>query len=195
MWERFYHPNNLHSVGAIEIDHANGLVRKTFSLSHIATHKAWLADSTEDDVTAFFLNDVHWLQKLWSMGLDFIPRLIDVDERRRSYVMPYYGPDILTSHVAARRQHELVSQGITSQIIDHFKAYGLANIYKFNNASINYCLDGKRLVAIDFKWACERDSTSWHRSISDKRQNELHSIETWISKIDPNIVDDLKKLV
>lgn len=194
MWERFIHPDGQRSVGDIEINHALGVVRKTFSLENVARQKPWLADSSDDDCRAFFENDVKWLKVFNDAGADFVPKLLDVDERARSYVIPYLGHDLLVTHVIPGKTSELRGIGFRQQILEQFNLYSDMRIYKYNHAAINHCLVGQRVMVIDFKWASLRDGEC-HRSIPDREYAERWAIDNWMIKLDPGLPDLLHPLI
>lgn len=187
MWEKWYHPDKQHSTGSIEIDRSSNLVRKTYDLASVATHKPWLADTTEEDCTRFFANDVKWLRTMNSIGADFVPKLIDVDESKRSYVLPYLGLDLLLSHVIPKKTDELQKIGIAEQVVEHFKLYKQLDLYKYNHAGINHCLVGNKVMVIDFKWASLRGEDDRHRSLVDPVYAEKYAVENWMVKLDPRL--------
>lgn len=185
MWEVWQHPDKQRSAGSIEIDRSAGLVRKTYSLASVETRKPWLEDTTEADCQRFFENDVHWIRTMEAAGADFVPRLVDVDEASRSYVIPYLGPDLLIGYVIPRRTGDLESIGFRDQVVSHFKLYQSLGMYKYNHAAINHCIVGSRVMVIDFKWASLRDSGPRHRSLADHAYAERYAVENWMVKMDP----------
>ena len=195
MWEQWKHPDNQRSAGSIEIDRAAGLVKKTYGLSSVETAKPWLSDSTEEDCTRFFENDVRWLRAMADAGADFVPRLVDVDEPSRSYVIPYLGDDLLIGHVIPRRTADLSRIGFREQVISHFMLYRELGIYKYNHAAINHCIVGSRVMVIDFKWTSARIGGERHRSLVDPAYAERYAVENWMVKMDPTLPEALLPLI
>ena len=74
---------------------------------------------------------------------------------------------------------------IVDQVIEMFKFFKQHNVYKLNNALSNMTVNGKQLVAFDFKWARKRP---------EGRKEELFSYSEWMSKIDNKLPRMLEKL-
>ena len=68
-----------------------------------------------------------------------------------------------------------------------FKFFKEKNVFKLNNALSNMTMNGNQLVAFDWKWA---------RFRTDKYKDfEVMSYNKWISKIDSDLVEELKCMI
>ena len=126
-------------------------------------------DYKDEDNQSFLKNEVFWLNYLKGK---WVPELLEVGN---NYVVTrYYGRDLIEQKYTPDRQ----------QVIDMFKFFKEKNVFKLNNALSNMTLNGNQLVAFDWKWA---------RFRTDKYKDfEVISYEKWISKIDSDLVEELK---
>ena len=122
-----------------------------------------------EDNQSFLKNEVFWLNYLKSK---WVPELLEVGN---NYVITkYYGSDLIEQKYTPDRQ----------QVIDMFKFFKEKNVFKLNNALSNMTMNGNQLVAFDWKWA---------RFRTDKYKDfEVMSYNKWISKIDSDLVEELK---
>tara|TARA_R110001592_G_scaffold333738_1_gene617698 strand:+ start:75 stop:521 length:447 start_codon:yes stop_codon:yes gene_type:complete len=126
---------------------------------------------TGEDNQTFLRNEVFWLNYLKSK---WVPELLEVGN---NYVITkYYGPDLNTSKVMPDKQ----------QVIEMYKFFKEKNVFKINGSLSNMTMNGNQLVAFDWKWA--RFSTDRYAEF------EFYSYDKWISKIDNELVKELKKI-
>ena len=129
-------------------------------------------DYKDEDNLSFLKNEVFWLNYLKSK---WVPELLEVGN---NYVITkYYGSDLIEQKYTPDRQ----------QVIDMFKFFKEKNLFKLNNALSNMTMNGSQLVAFDWKWA---------RFRTDKYKDfEVMSYNKWISKIDSDLVEELKCMI
>ena len=129
-------------------------------------------DYKGEDNFAFLKNEVFWLNYLKSK---WVPELLEVGS---NYVITrYYGNDLIKQKYMPDKQ----------QVIDMFKFFKEKNVFKLNNALSNMTMNGNQLVAFDWKWA---------RFRTDKYKDfEVMSYNKWISKIDSDLVEELKCMI
>ena len=125
-----------------------------------------------EDNQSFLKNEVFWLNYLKSK---WVPELLEVGN---NYVITkYYGSDLIEQNYTPDRQ----------QVIDMFKFFKEKNVFKLNNALSNMTMNGNQLVAFDWKWA---------RFRTDKYKDfEVMSYNKWISKIDSDLIEELKCMI
>ena len=125
-----------------------------------------------EDNQSFLKNEVFWLNYLKGK---WVPELLEVGN---NYVITkYYGSDLIEQKYTPDRQ----------QVIDMFKFFKEKNVFKLNNALSNMTMNGNQLVAFDWKWA---------RFRTDKYKDfEVMSYDKWISKIDNDLIKELKCMI
>ena len=129
-------------------------------------------DYKDEDNQSFLKNEVFWLNYLKGK---WVPELLEVGN---NYVVTrYYGRDLIEQKYMPDRQ----------QVIDMFRFFKEKNVFKLNNALSNMTMNGNQLVAFDWKWA---------RFRTDKYKDfEVFSYEKWISKIDSDLIEELKCMI
>ena len=129
-------------------------------------------DYKDEDNQSFLKNEVFWLNYLKGK---WVPELLEVGN---NYVITkYYGSDLIEQKYTPDRQ----------QVIDMFKFFKEKNVFKLNNALSNMTMNGNQLVAFDWKWA---------RFRTDKYKDfEVMSYNKWISKIDSDLIEELKCMI
>ena len=129
-------------------------------------------DYKDEDNQSFLKNEVFWLNYLKGK---WVPELLEVGD---NYVVTrYYGRDLIEQKHLPDRQ----------QVIDMFRFFKEKNVFKLNNALSNMTMNGNQLVAFDWKWA---------RFRTDKYKDfEVMSYDKWISKIDSDLVEELKCMI
>ena len=129
-------------------------------------------DYKDEDNQSFLKNEVFWLNYLKGK---WVPELLEVGD---NYVVTrYYGRDLIEQKYMPDRQ----------QVIDMFKFFKEKNVFKLNNALSNMTMNGNQLVAFDWKWA---------RFRTDKYKDfEVMSYDKWISKIDNDLIKELKCMI
>ncbi len=131
----------------------------------------------EDNFT-FLKNEVFWLNYLKSK---WVPELEEVGD---NYVITrYYGLDLNT----LRNNKFKLADDLADQTLEMYKFFKEKNVFKLNGALSNLTMNGKQLVAFDWKWA---------RFRTDKYKDyEVISYEKWLSKIDSELVEKLKCMI
>ena len=126
----------------------------------------------DEDNQSFLKNEVFWLNYLKGK---WVPELLEVGN---NYVVTrYYGRDLIEQKYMPDKQ----------QVIDMFKFFKEKNVFKLNNALSNMTMNGNQLIAFDWKWA---------RFRTDKYKDfEVMSYNKWISKIDSDLVEELKCMI
>ena len=129
-------------------------------------------DYKDEDNQSFLKNEVFWLNYLKGK---WVPELLEVGN---NYVVTrYYGRDLIEQKYLPDRQ----------QVIDMFRFFKEKNVFKLNNALSNMTMNGNQLVAFDWKWA---------RFRTDKYKDfEVMSYDKWISKIDNDLIKELKCMI
>ena len=129
-------------------------------------------DYKDEDNQSFLKNEVFWLNYLKGK---WVPELLEVGN---NYVVTrYYGRELIEQKYMPDRQ----------QVIDMFKFFKEKNVFKLNNALSNMTMNGNQLVAFDWKWA---------RFRTDKYKDfEVMSYDKWISKIDNDLIKELKCMI
>ena len=129
-------------------------------------------DYKDEDNQSFLKNEVFWLNYLKGK---WVPELLEVGD---NYVVTrYYGRDLIEQKYLPDRQ----------QVIDMFRFFKEKNVFKLNNALSNMTMNGNQLVAFDWKWA---------RFRTDKYKDfEVMSYDKWISKIDNDLIKELKCMI
>ena len=129
-------------------------------------------DYKDEDNQTFLKNEVFWLNYLKGK---WVPELLELGN---NYVVTrYYGRDLIEQKHLPDRQ----------QVIDMFKFFKEKNVFKLNNALSNMTMNGNQLVAFDWKWA---------RFRTDKYKDfEVMSYNKWISKIDSDLIEELKCMI
>ena len=129
-------------------------------------------DYKDENNQSFLKNEVFWLNYLKGK---WVPELLEVGD---NYVVTrYYGRDLIEQKYMPDRQ----------QVIDMFKFFKEKNVFKLNNALSNMTMNGNQLVAFDWKWA---------RFRTDKYKDfEVMSYDKWISKIDNDLIKELKCMI
>ena len=129
-------------------------------------------DYKDEDNQSFLKNEVFWLNYLKGK---WVPELLEVGN---NYVVTrYYGRDLIEQKYMPDRQ----------QVIDMFKFFKEKNVFKLNNALSNMTMNGNQLVAFDWKWA---------RFRTDKYKDfEVMSYDKWLSKIDNDLIKELKCMI
>ena len=129
-------------------------------------------DYKDENNQSFLKNEVFWLNYLKGK---WVPELLEVGN---NYVVTrYYGRDLIEQKYMPDRQ----------QVIDMFKFFKEKNVFKLNNALSNMTMNGNQLVAFDWKWA---------RFRTDKYKDfEVMSYDKWISKIDNDLIKELKCMI
>ena len=176
------------SAAEVWIDEDAGLCKKFYKPDSITITGNKPVESSIERITSLFNTEIHWSTKLKS---DMVIELYEYGELKDELgfylIQEWVNPDLLTwyKHDSTRLNHILPDA--SEQIIEIFKFFKENNIYKINNAMANMTHKNGKIKVFDFKYSSERRE--------GKRDLEIYSINTWVSKIDPNLNNILLDLV
>lgn len=111
--------------------------------------------------------------------MPWTPRLVDYNEEDRSTTLEYYGPDLL--------QQNYSGMNIEDQIIDVYRHFRDVGVYKYNGAKANMSRNGNQLIIFDFKIMSKRRQRF--------KQCAEYEIDTWLSKINQDLIPILKEMI
>ena len=167
------------TVAEVGINANKTLIKKRYSVDGL-TVSGKKTKHTSSEIYECFKREIYWTQYLQSK---WVPPIVDVDETSQTIIQEYYGPDLLTNYQAGTLLKDVPD--IVDQVIEMFKFFKQHNVYKYNNALSNMDVNGKQLVAFDFKWMRKRP---------EGKEHELFSYTEWMSKIDDKLPKMLEKL-
>jgi len=179
MFELYKSPHyGLGTIVEVHIDHKNKLIKRLYKENGI-TVNGTSTQKSFNDIKNAFLREVYWLEELDS---EWIPKTIDINYKDRTIIQEYTYPDLLNNKSKLK---EIVPD-IVEQVIEMYKFFKFKNVYKCNGSLSNLTLRGNQLVAFDFKWTNYRP---------DGLEMELRSYDKWLSKIDPILSIELRKIL
>lgn len=180
------------SLAEVWIDREKKLVKKYYRPNNTTiTGKIYHSDIEE--ITKLFNNEIYWSTKLKSKLVLETYEYGELNDEQGYYLLQeWIGPDLLhheRGHTVKDEFPNLKIQfpKIIDQLEEMFVLFQEHNVHKINNAMCNLVGANGNIKAFDFKYATERteESKIW----------ELHSIDTWLSKIDPKLKTILRKYV
>lgn len=180
------------SLAEVWINKEHKLVKKYYRLNNTTITGGIPYYTTEEEITRLFENEVYWSTKLKSKFiLDIYEHGKLTNEFGYYIVQEWIGPDLLHERGHTTKDEfpnlKIHFPNITDQLEEMFAFFQKHNVYKLNNALCNLTGANGIIKAFDFKYATERteESKIW----------ELHSIDTWLSKIDPTLKTKLRKYI
>jgi serine/threonine protein kinase len=190
MFKLFQKDNGSRGTAAeVWIDKDAGLCKKFYKPDSITITGNKPIEPSMDRITSLFNTEIYWSTKLKS---DMVIELYDYGELKNELgfylIQEWVNPDLLTwydKHDDIRFNRTVPD--VSAQIVEIFKFFKENNIYKINNAMSNMTHKNGKIKIFDFKYTIERSE--------DKRDLEIYSINTWVSKIDPNLNNILLDLV
>jgi hypothetical protein len=176
------------SAAEVWIDEDAGLCKKFYKPDSITITGGKPFEPSIERITSLFNTEIYWSTKLKS---DMVIELYEYGELKNEpgfyLIQEWTNPDLLTwyKHEGTRLNH--IIPDASEQMVEIFKFFKENNIYKINNAMSNMTHKNGKIKVFDFKYSFERSQ--------DKRDLEIYSIDTWVSKIDPNLSNILLDLV
>jgi hypothetical protein len=176
------------SAAEVWVDEDAGLCKKFYKPNSITITGKKPIDSSMDGLTSLFNTEIYWSTKLKS---DKVIELYEYGELKNEpgfyLIQEWTNPDLLTWYKPTKTRLNHIIPDASEQIVEIFKFFKENNIYKINNAMANMTHKNGKIKVFDFKYSFERSE--------DKRELEIYSINTWVSKIDPNLNNILLDLV
>lgn len=167
------------SLAEVWIDRDARLVRKNYKVDGITIRGSQPLYQTIDEIKSLVDNELYWSEKLKGSRVLEIYDHGDLETSPGFYILQeYVGPDLLYYY----NKKVGLSKGIddpVGQLVELFKLFRDKGVYKINNAMCNLVNDNGLIRAFDFKYAVHRTP--------DKREIEMYSIKTWLSKIDDRL--------
>ena len=181
--------SSIGSLAEVFINKYEGLVRKYYRIDGITITKKRPITNDLKEFEKFFNTEVEWSKKLKG---DNVIKLHESGKIENGFylVQEYGGLSLLRLYEEYDSQpllHKRIPD-IKEQIIELYKKFKKHNIYKINSAMCNLLYNDKGTIkAFDFKYVEPRNKQT--------KQWELHAINEWMSKIDPTLPAELKKLL
>ncbi len=175
------------SAAEVWIDEEAGLCKKFYKPNSITIQGHGPRDPDMETITRIFNREIHWSTKLKS---DFVIELYEYGELKDEpgfyLIQEWVNPDLLTWYNTETRLNHIIPDA-SEQIIEIFKFFKEHNIHKTNNAMANMTHKDGRIKVFDFKYSFDRSM--------GKREEEIYSINTWVSKIDPTLKTKLLEYI
>lgn len=186
MFSLYQNHNGAHgSLAEVWIDKDNRLTKKIYKPNGITIRGNKPVYQDIDVIRSMYENEIRWSNLLrGDLVLEIYEHGELTDEPGFYLIQDYVGPDLL--HYYDGKKLRDVEDPV-GQIVDMFKVFRDNNLYKLNNAMSNMVNDGGRIRAFDFKYAVERSD--------EKRGMELDSVNNWLRKIDPILVEILPEYI
>lgn len=175
------------SLAEVWIDKEDKLVKKYYKPNAITIKNKPPMITDLDEIKKMYDRERKWLTVLKSK---YVVELYEAGSLKNEpgwyMIQEYYGPTLLDYYSNGTLHTHFPN--IKEQITDLFKFFQKHNVYKFNNAMANLTgNDAGEIKAIDFKYMEERSL--------DKRENECYSVDTWLSKINPELKTILREYI
>lgn len=174
-------------MAEVWIDHAQGLCKKIYKPTSITIKGRPPLHTKEEKITALYETEIKWTSEL---QYDCILRTYEhgplTDEFGYYIIQEYVGPDLL-HYYEQRSGLSKVIPDASDQLVEMFTIFKQHSLYKCNNAMCNLTQKNGRIKAFDFKYSVTRSPDMLHW--------EVKSINEWLSKIDPNIMQRLGPLL
>lgn len=179
-WEQYIpyiDHNNLGSLVSVYLNSEKTLIKRTYDGSGVTVNGKETRMSKEKTETCW-KRESYWLEELKDMS--WTPELVEVNYDKKYTIQRYYGPDLLDQGF-----DKVVD--IESQVLDIYKFFKEINVYKLNGSLSNMTRNESQLIIFDFKYMRTRSE--------ELREFEEYSIDTWLSKINSNLVPKLKAML
>ena len=175
MWNKFQTTHaGVGTLVDVYIDDTQQHIKRIFDASSV-TCAGQKSRFDVKQIQEFFEWECYWLRKF--EGSVWVPELVDIGENY--IIQKYYRPCLLDD------LHTNMPD-VTDQVVDMYKFFKQANVFKRNGSLSNLTLNGDQLVAFDFKWARPRP---------DGLEMELRSYDEWLVKIDQSLPQTLRELL
>lgn len=167
------------SLAEVWIDRDAKLVKKEYKPNGITIRGRNPFYQSMNDINRLVKNELYWSDRLKGPFILEIYEHGELKDGPGFYILQeYVGPDLLHYYNSKTGLSKEI-ENPTKQIIELFKFFKEKDVYKLNNAMCNLTNDNGRIRAFDFKYAVHR--------VPEKKENEIYTINTWLSKIDTNL--------
>jgi hypothetical protein len=163
---------------SVWINETDGLVRRVFDGDHCGPGTSKLINKAD----ILFKNEVFWLTHPMLSGSKFLPELVSIDVDTKTIIQKYYGPNLLDY---LHSPEGIPVPNLSEQILEMYTFFTEVGVNKLNGALSNMTVNDGQLIAFDFKWA---------RPAPKANGREIRAIHTWLTKIDPLLVEQLVKM-
>jgi hypothetical protein len=173
------------SLAEVWINKEQKIVKKYYKIDSITIRGGKPYHNTIEEIKKLYDNEIHWSNKLKSKFTVNTLDYGDLSEGNGYFIIQeYLGPDLLSYYNPVDRLTKHIPDA-SKQIEEMFEFFQSHNLYKRNNAMCNLINDNGKIKAFDFKYTIARKD--------EYRHYEEHSVDEWISKIDPELKTILRK--
>ena len=173
----YHNHDSLGQLASVYLDETKSYVKRTYDGTGVTVN----GNETKHHPSKFDIcweRESKWLKEFQNMP--WTPELVEINYNEKYTIQKYYGPDLL-------EQGFDKVQNIEDQVMDIYTFFQKRNVYKFNGSLSNMSRNGAQLIIFDFKYMRIRSK--------EMKEWEEYSIDTWLSKINPNLVPKLKALL
>lgn len=175
------------SIAEVWIDPAEGVARKYYKPTGRTIRGTKPLQTNLEEIRELWQAEIYWSSMLRGPRVLEIYDYGEIDDGSGFYIIQeYVGPDLLHFFNAATGLSEEIEDPV-AQLVEMFRSYRDMGIYKFNHAMCNMVNDRGFIRAFDFKYTLRRRPRH--------RVHEMHSITTWLSKIDSRLPEILGEYV
>jgi|TARA_B110000305_G_C19371732_1_gene604816 hypothetical protein len=184
MYEQYFtSTGSIGSAAEVWIDKEKKLCKKFFKPDSITITNKLPIFTEYAKVKELFDNEIYWSTKLKSKFVLETYEYGELEDNKGFYlIQEYAGPDLLSY-----KNIQETFPDVKEQLIEMFHLFKEHNVYKKNNARCNLTGNNNQIKAFDFKWAVPRSP--------EHKKFEVNSINTWLSKIDHTLPEELLCLV
>lgn len=167
------------SLAEVWIDRSEGIVRKLYKPNGRTIRGTTPLHASLDEIRDLWKNEIYWSGRLRGRHVLDIYEHGELEDEPGYYIIQeYVGPDLLHYFHTNTGLDGGIKDPI-GQILELFSLYRENDLYKLNNAMCNLVNDNGRIRAFDFKYAVKRNP--------EYRDMEMHTVKTWLSKIDKRL--------
>lgn len=173
----YHNHDSLGQLASVYLDETKSYVKRTYDGTGVTVN----GNATKHHPLKFDIcweRESRWLEEFQNMP--WTPELVEINHDKKYTIQKYYGPDLL-------EQGFNKVKDIEQQVLDIYSFFQKRNVYKFNGSLSNMTRNGPQLIIFDFKYMRIRSKPM--------KEYEEYSIETWLSKINPDLVPKLKALL
>lgn len=173
------------SLAEVWIDKEKKIVKKFYKADGTTITGKRPFHTTMEEITEHYNREIYWSTKAKSkFTVNTLDHGMLPEENGYFIIQEYLGPDLLHYYDSVDRLDKYIPDA-SKQLEEMFEFFQGHNFYKINNAMCNLINDNGKIKAFDFKYAVERKE--------EYRRFEEHSLDAWISKIDPKLPAILRK--
>jgi len=173
----YHNHDSLGQLASVYLDDTKSYIKRTYDGTGVTVN----GNATKHHPLKFVVcweRECRWLEEF--KNITWMPELVEINYDEKYTIQKYYGPDLL------EQGFDKVDD-IENQLLDIYKFFNKRNVYKLNGSLSNMSRNGSQLIMFDFKYMRIRSKAA--------REFEEYSIDTWLSKINPNLVPKLKALL